>query len=136
MKSSFIHIYKHQISHLAITINEDITLEQIKHAATNIFASIFIIFTNLNHLEFGLEDTFVYPPLSLIDLPSTTCYSSNIFYLNVRVRNFDDCLCLLDGRVTQLHTFIVKIDYIEDSSMTVNNKVRYHLLFMLIYFFL
>jgi hypothetical protein len=59
-----------------------------------------------------------------MDLPSTTFYSSNIFYLNVRVSNFDDCLCLLDERVTQLHTFIVKIDYIENSSMTLDNKVK------------
>jgi hypothetical protein len=117
-------MFKHQISHLAIKINDDRTVEQMKHVATNIFASIFVIFTKLNHLEFEFEDTLVYPPLSFIRLPSTTCYSSTIFYLNVRVTRFDDCLRLLDGRLSELHTFIVKVNYIENSAMTLDNKVN------------
>ncbi|CAF3314482.1 unnamed protein product [Rotaria socialis] len=72
------------------------------------------------------EDNFVYPPLSLIDLPSTACYSSNIVELNVRVRNFDDCLCLLDGRLSQLNTFIIEIDKIQNSSKILDNKKILH----------
>ncbi|CAF4503268.1 unnamed protein product, partial [Rotaria socialis] len=74
---------------------------------------------------FELDDDFVYLPLSLIDLPSTACYSSNIVELNVRVRNFDDCLCLLDERLSQLNTFIIKIDKIQNSSKTLDNKISF-----------
>ncbi|CAF3800603.1 unnamed protein product [Rotaria sordida] len=83
---------------------------------------------NLINLEIEMayrifnEENFVYPPLLLIDLPFTVFYSSKIVELNVRVRNFDDCLCLLDGRLCQLHTFIVKIDKIQNSSKTLDNK--------------
>ncbi|CAF4100424.1 unnamed protein product [Rotaria sordida] len=31
------------------------------------------------------------------------------------MHNFDDCLCLLDGRLSQLHTFIITLDYIYDT---------------------
>ncbi|CAF4198518.1 unnamed protein product, partial [Rotaria sordida] len=41
------------------------------------------------------------------------------------VHNFDDCLCLLDGRLSQLHTFIVQVNYIEDTSIIINNTVKY-----------
>ncbi|CAF1143331.1 unnamed protein product [Rotaria sordida] len=64
---------------------------------------------------------YPYSPISLIDLPSTTCYSSSIAYLSVSVRNFNDCLCLLDGRLSQLHTFIVKVYRIHNTSMIINN---------------
>ncbi|CAM4820753.1 unnamed protein product [Rotaria magnacalcarata] len=121
-ESSFLHIFEDQISHLAITISDDSTAEHIRSLATKIFTTIFVTFKNLTHLDFELEDDFVYPPLSLIDLPSTACYSSNIVELNVRVRNFDDCLCLLDGRLSQLNTFIIKIDKIQNSSKTLDNK--------------
>ncbi|CAF2951075.1 unnamed protein product [Rotaria sp. Silwood2] len=122
--SSFIHIYRHQISHLVVTINDDTTAIRIKNVATNIFANILAMFTNLIHLDFNFDDNFVYPPTSFIKLLSTTCHSSSIVHLNVRVRNFDDCLCLLDGRLSQLHTFIVKIDNIDDLSMSIRKKVR------------
>ncbi len=123
-ESSSIHSFKHQISHLDITINDDINLEQIKNMATNIFTTILNMFTNLTHLDFKSEYYFVYSPLSLIALRSTKFYSSSIAHLNVRVRNLDDCLCLLDGRLSQLHTFIVKIDDMYNSSMTLDNKVK------------
>jgi len=82
------------------------------------------MFTNLTYLHFGLQDTYLNSPTSFNDLLSTKCYPSNIVHLNVTVRRFDDCLCLIDGRLIQLHTFIVEIDYIEDSPMTLNNKVK------------
>ncbi|CAF3432247.1 unnamed protein product [Rotaria socialis] len=93
-----------------------------KRVSTNAFASIFTIFTNLNHFEYGFKDNFGFSPLSLRNLSSTTFYSSSIGYLNVTVRHFNDCLCLLDGRFTCLHTVIVKVGTIKNSSKTINNK--------------
>ncbi|CAF1563015.1 unnamed protein product, partial [Rotaria sordida] len=49
--------------------------------------------------------------------------ATNIFTnILMIVRNFNDCLCLLDGCLNQLHTFIVKIDNIDDLSMTIQKK--------------
>ncbi|CAF5045924.1 unnamed protein product, partial [Rotaria sp. Silwood1] len=63
----------------------------------------------------------LYSPKAFIDLPSRTCYSSNIIYLNVRLNDFNDCLCLLNGYLSQLHTFIVEIGKICYTLMTINN---------------
>jgi hypothetical protein len=83
------------------------------------------MFTNLTYLDFCLKDICHYPPTSLIDLVSTKCYASNIIHLNVRIRNFNDCLYLLDERLCQLQTFIVEIDKINATSMAINNTVKY-----------
>ncbi|CAF4263345.1 unnamed protein product, partial [Rotaria magnacalcarata] len=86
-KSSIIDIFKHQISHLTITVND------------------------------GSTGICRY-------LPSKTCYSSSIVHLNIRVRDFDGCLRLLDGRLSQLQTFIAEVDYIYNTSVIINNTVK------------
>ncbi len=118
-------MFKHQISHLIITINVDRTAEHIPKVSTNVFTTIFIMFMNLIYFHFGWDINFLYSPKSFIDLPSSTWHSSNIVHLNVQVHNFNDCLCLLDGRLNQLHTFIVQVDQIYKTSMTINNMVKY-----------
>ncbi|CAF3640832.1 unnamed protein product [Rotaria sordida] len=122
--SSF-NIFKHKISHLTITINDGSTDQYIWKLSTNVLMTIFTMFINLTYLHFCLKDICRYPPTSFIDLVSTTCYPSNIIHLNVRVRNFNDCLCLLDGRLCQLQTFIVEVDKINTTSMTINHSVKY-----------
>jgi hypothetical protein len=108
-----------------ITINDGTIAEHIKKLSTNIFITIFTMFINLTHLHFNLNDICRCLPTSFIDLPSTICNSTSIVHLNVRVRNFDDCLCLLDGRLSQLHTFIVEINHIDNTSTIINNTVKY-----------
>ena len=61
-------------------------------------------------------------------LSSARCYRSNVAHLRIRIHNFDDCLCLLDGRLSQLHTLIVKLDYVRDSKIIINNEVNNHLI--------
>jgi hypothetical protein len=90
----------------------------------DMYASSLALFTNLKHLNVDVDDIYCYSQSLLRDLPSTTCYSSSIVHLGIKVNNFDDCLCLLDGRLSQLHTFIVKLDYIDASSMIINNTVK------------
>jgi hypothetical protein len=51
-------------------------------------------------------------PLSLKDLSPSTFSSSTLTKLCINVHSFDDCLALLDGRLKQLITFIVQIDFI------------------------
>jgi len=88
------------------------------------YAASFALFINLKHLDIDIHNTYCYSQSLLCDLPSTTCYSSSIVYLRIKVNTFDDCLYLLDGRLSQLHTFIVKVDSICDASMIINNTVK------------
>ncbi|CAF5148867.1 unnamed protein product [Rotaria magnacalcarata] len=123
-ESSFVHNFKHQILDLTVTINEDRAGEHICKVFTNVFTTIFIMFTNLIYLDFRLINDCLSSPRSLNNFPSPTSYSSNIVHLNVRVYNFNDCLCLLDGDLSQLHTFIVQVDTIYNTSMIINNMVK------------
>ncbi|CAF4044009.1 unnamed protein product [Rotaria sp. Silwood1] len=123
--SSFIHIFKHKILHLTLTIKDGNTARYIRKLSTNVFTTILKMFTNLTHLDFCLTDICSYPPSSFINLVPTTSYPSNIIHLNVSVYNFDDCLYLIDGRLSQLQRFIVEVDDIYTTSMTINNMVKY-----------
>jgi len=123
--SSYVHVFKNQISHLIVTINADGTAEYISNLYKNIFTSILKKFMNLVCFHFGWNSDSLFSLKSFINLPSTRCYSSNIIHLNVRVHNFNDCLCLLDGHLSQLHTFIVEVDCIGDTSITIKNTVKY-----------
>jgi hypothetical protein len=91
---------------------------------TNVYARIFVIFPNLTHLEFDLKHTCGLSPSPFYQLPSTSCYSSNIIYLRVKVDCLDDCLYLLDGRLSQLHTFIVEVSRMLYSPMIHNKTVK------------
>jgi hypothetical protein len=69
-------------------------------------------FENLKHLSInGLPSL-----LSFADSSPTNCFSSTLTKLCVYVYYFEACLILLDGRLKQLITFIVKIDHSEGSS--------------------
>ncbi|CAF4160544.1 unnamed protein product, partial [Rotaria sordida] len=63
-----------------------------------------------------------YPYLSFRYLPSNTFSSLTLTYLCISVKTFNDCLCLLDGRLKQLTTFIVEFYYIDRNSSMVHNS--------------
>ncbi|CAF4303642.1 unnamed protein product, partial [Rotaria magnacalcarata] len=56
-------------------------------------------------------------------LSSTTWQSINLTKLCVDVWRFNDCFALLDGRLKQLNTFIVNINYTSDDLSNVYNMV-------------
>ncbi len=89
----------------------------------NVYAYILIFFEHLKYLSIIESTMNGYPSLSLSDLPSTTFYSSTLTKLSIEVNNFEDCLCLLDGRLKQLNTFIVRINDIDDHSSIMHNLV-------------
>jgi hypothetical protein len=62
--------------------------------------------------------------LSFFHVPSNTCYSSQIRFLYVNVSLFDDCLCLLDGRLNQLSSLTIYIKSIERFSIITTNMVN------------
>ncbi|CAF1265116.1 unnamed protein product [Rotaria sordida] len=112
--SSFIHTFKHQISDLVVTISDSISDKSMENLIIDIYSKIFALLTNLKYLDLDVDDRYPFRQSFLRDLPSTTCFSSNIVHLRIKMYNFDDCLCLLDGRLSQLHTFIITLDYIYD----------------------
>jgi len=54
-----------------------------------------------------------------------TVISSTFLELHVSLKNFSDCLYLLDGRFNQLCVLHVNISTITRSRLTINNKVDY-----------
>ena len=61
--------------------------------------------------------------LLLRNRPSTTCCSSQLRSLFLNLATFDDCLCLLDDRLTQLSSLTVNVKSIERSSTIPSDTV-------------
>ncbi|CAF1356093.1 unnamed protein product [Rotaria sordida] len=115
--SSFIHTFKHQISDLVVTISDTIRDKSMENLIIDIYSKIFALLTNLKCLDLDLDadDIYHFRRSLLWNLRSTTCFSSNIVHLRIKMHNFDDCLRLLNGRLSQLHTFIITLDFIYDT---------------------
>ena len=110
---SFIRICREQILHLVVTVMDKSESASLSDVAMNLYMRIFNLFTSVTHLEFVIKNDFRYPPFALYDLPSTACFSSTIVHLCIKVLAFEDCLCLLDGRLSHLHTFFIEIYHID-----------------------
>ena len=120
----FIRIFKEQISHIVVTVVDKSESVPLEDMTMNVYMRIFNLFRNLTHLEFAIKGGYQYPPLSIDELPSTVCFPSTIVHLSIKVLDLEDCLCLLDGRLNQLHTFIVEVYYINPVIDTLDNTVR------------
>jgi hypothetical protein len=118
-------MFKKQISHLTVNITDDTEAISLYDLTENVYGHIFTLFTNLTHLEFGKYNSSQHLPLTVLNLPSYVCLSSTIVHLCVKVLSFDDCLCLLDGRLCQMNTLTVIVDYFYSFSlMTIDNTVK------------
>ena len=95
------------------------------HQRTDVYVKLLDFFENLNSLSCSGSFVDGNPILSFIDLPSTTLVSPNLTKLSITVDSFGDCLCLLDGRLNQLSTFIVIIVEVKDHSSIEFNSVSY-----------
>ncbi|CAF1097075.1 unnamed protein product [Adineta steineri] len=121
-ESSLVYIISHQITHLIVTINMDNIAEDILEMFKNVFTNIFRMFRNLIDFNYSWYSDLSYSAKAFIDLPFRPFYASNISCLNVRLNDLNDCICLLNGHLSQLHTFIVEIDWIRKTSVALNNK--------------
>ncbi|CAF3230441.1 unnamed protein product [Rotaria sp. Silwood2] len=81
-------------------------------------------FTNRTHFHFDLKNTNLYKLKSLTSL-SPEWYSSSIVHLNIKVKTFDDYLCLLGDHLSQLHTFIIHVEHICNTSKIISNTGNY-----------
>ncbi|CAF3071348.1 unnamed protein product, partial [Rotaria sp. Silwood2] len=124
-KSILQHIFKCQITELILEntdnsayVDDEILSEKYNK---NAYKSILTLFKNLQSLSIVGSSINSYPPLSILDLPSTIICSSNLTKLCIYVDSLDDCLYLLDGHLKQLTIFIVQIDYIHNDLSIVHN---------------
>ena len=116
--SSIACLFKEQVKCLhAVNVKRESNSELF----TDTLIRIFALCKNLIELDVG--GTGVNSLLSMSSQPLHTCFSSSLAYLCVKVANFDDCLCLLDGRLDKLTAFSVKINSIGETRSSVNNTV-------------
>ena len=95
-----------------------------KEYTKTVYAHILTYFEKLEHLNVIQTTILGYPCLSIRYLPSNTFSSLTLTYLSINVVTFNDCLCLLDGRLSQMHTLIVNVQRIRQTSMVNKNKVK------------
>ncbi|CAF3501521.1 unnamed protein product [Rotaria sp. Silwood1] len=85
-----------------------------------ILTHIFTTFSNLQCLNFCPSSTWN-NRLSFVN-PSPGINSSTLLELDVRLMRFSDCLYILDGRFSKLHTLHVDIRCIKSSDLTNHNQ--------------
>jgi len=91
---------------------------------TDIYASSFAYLANLKYLNLDAYDTYPFPRSLVNVLSSTTCCLSSIVDLRIKIHNLNNRLCLLDGCLSESHTFIVNFDHIHDPLKIINNTVK------------
>ena len=116
-RSSIRQRFQQQIEHL-ILVFDDMNISERQHSR-NINEYILQFFNNLKHLSV----TGLYSCLSFLHLSSMIFSSPILEKLSIKVKYFEDCLALLDGRLVQLNTFIVQIGTTDYHSSIVYNMV-------------
>jgi hypothetical protein len=122
-KSSLRSIFQEQITNLSLINNDKCQRICSTNYTANIYAHILVFFKNLKILRIIEPSIVSYPPLSLWNLPSTTFSSPILTHLYINVLYFEDCLCLLDGRLKQLTTLFVTVHFELESSRIIHNMV-------------
>ncbi|CAF2823316.1 unnamed protein product [Rotaria sp. Silwood2] len=110
-QSIFRHIFKDQIIELTLLVDDDLCRgRSLKDYTVNVYVPILTFFKRLKHLSISIPYFYGdYPSLSICNLSSTMFSSSILTKLSIDVYSFDDCRCLLDGRLKQLTILIVRI---------------------------
>ncbi|CAF1387174.1 unnamed protein product [Rotaria sordida] len=125
--SVFRHIFQYQITDLILHNDDEyISKMRLDTYTENVYVPIWALFENIKHLTIVSSSLNEYPSLSICNLSPTTYSSSTLTILCVNVFEFNDCLCLLDGRLKQLRTFIVQINYIFNQRLISRNKGELH----------
>ncbi|CAF1169275.1 unnamed protein product [Adineta steineri] len=117
VESPFRHLFQEQITDLILVYNRAIHILSNNPNEINVYEYTLNVFKNLKHLSVIQCGQL----LSIKNLAFTTWSSLNLTKLCIDVFCFDDCFALLDGRLKQLNTFIVRIYYINDELSSVYN---------------
>ncbi|CAF2337364.1 unnamed protein product [Rotaria sp. Silwood2] len=116
-QSPFRRIFQQQITDLILVYKSDINILLERQYQNGVHEYILKFFENLKHLSITGSASI----LTLHNSSLTACSSSILYKLCVFVNNFEECLALLDGRLKQLTTFIVIINYPANDSTVVYN---------------
>ncbi|CAF2918007.1 unnamed protein product [Rotaria sp. Silwood2] len=111
------HIFQDKISSFVIDVVQDKNISATDNSKANIFACILTLFSKLKYFHY--RPTFWYQPL--FQIPSTIS-SSTLLELHVKLKNFTDCLYLLDGRFDSLQKLSVDIYEILSPQIIIDNK--------------
>ncbi len=114
-------LFKEQITHITIISRRPVGS---RIFFTNACGSLFAACKKLIFFDSRRLCNSKCTELSFFHVPSNTCYSSQIRFLYVNVSLFDDCLCLLDGRLNQLSSLTIYIKSIERFSIITTNMVN------------
>ena len=112
---------KRQLSSLTIDVTKRRRETPVEYMNI-LFTSIFTQCTNLQYLNYCSSSNW-YRRLSFLSSPPT-CISPNLLELHLRLVHFIDCLYILDGRFSHLHTFHVDIDSFHSSYQNIVNQVE------------
>ncbi len=133
-ESLMARLFREQITHITLSIRPGI--------ASNIeftdgCARIFAACKQLTFFDASRQSYAKHSQLILYDQPRTICSSSQLRILLVNLSHFDECICLLDGRLNQLSSFTANIKFIRRriivrSSMV--SKFNLNFLFYLSFF--
>lgn len=105
-------IFKSQITTLSITFVDHSRKRIPLYTMNTLCADILTKFNKLRCLKFRpYSDTYIDHDerLSFLSLEPPTFFSSSLTTLHINVKDINDCLYLLDGRLTQLHSFYVDV---------------------------
>ncbi|CAF4241865.1 unnamed protein product [Rotaria sp. Silwood2] len=119
--SPVFHIFNKKIQSLVITMIGNETQTSKSDFVTSIFTIVLTVFNNLLYLNC---DPFAESDLrrqSFYD-KTPTFFSSTLLELHINVASLNECLYLLDGRLNQLHTFYVDIDFFTPPSKMIKDK--------------
>ncbi|CAF3049186.1 unnamed protein product [Rotaria sp. Silwood2] len=107
-KGPFRDNFRRQITDLTLVFKRCLN-ETLAHYSINMYGYIMKFFENLKHLSIIGSSLCCFPRTVYYNLSSTIFSSSILNKLRIRVRNYADCLAVLDGRFKQLRILIVDI---------------------------
>ncbi|CAF1099572.1 unnamed protein product [Rotaria sordida] len=117
--SPIARLFREQIRSITVmTTNEVFTNESFTDTCERILAICINLF-RLNMNRWIKGDS---AQLSLRHRSPNICCSSYLHTLSINVKSFDDCLCLLDGRLYQLSSFAVNINSIKRSPIITDSQ--------------
>jgi len=122
-KSNFGRIVKQQITDLILMTSGKHDILTMKDYTRNVCARIIDFCENLKYLNIDQSSLEGYHFVSFSGLPSTIFSSLTLTKLSIRVYHFEDCLCLLDGRLKHLTNLTVNISYFEYVLSLVSNSL-------------
>ena len=80
-------------------------------------AQVFFILISIVGMKMQIQDFHC-----AINRPLSS-YSSSLVFLSANVSTFDDCLCLLEGRLNQLSQLIVNIHSVNNSPFNIDDTL-------------